>query len=397
MLVTCNYKLTKVSDLTTVKRLLLASILVLLVSCDNFSQMERIKVSSFGTLNDGRNVQLFTLENALGTSVEIMDLGGVIVSLHTADDTGNIADITTGFNHPQQYVSGSGYMGAIVGRYANRIANGNFSIDGNQYTLAKNNGDNAIHGGIIGFDKKLWHAVPESKSSEAILNLTLVSPDGEEGYPGNLTAKVIYTLNDNNQLIIDYSATTDKATIINLTQHAYFNLNGHEAGSIVDHEVMINADQYTPIDDESIPTGELALVEGTPLDFRTAKTIGVDINSIHEQIRFGSGFDHNFIISHAAKGDLTLAASVLSPSSGRTLKVFTDQPGMQFYTGNFLNGTLIGKEGAVYARRNAFCLETQHYPDSPNKPGFPSTILRSGEQYTTRTIFEFGVTSERYH
>ena len=397
MLMICNTKLTKFSNRTTVKRSLLAVILVLLVSCDNFSQMERIKVSSFGTLNDGRDVQLFTLENARGTYVEIMNLGGIIVSLHTADDSGNMTDITTGFDNPEQYISGSGYMGAIVGRYANRIANGNFSIDGNQYTLAKNNGDNAIHGGLIGFDKKLWHAVPESKNSEAILSLTLVSPDGEEGYPGNLTAKVTYTLNDNNQLIIDYSATTDKATIINLTQHAYFNLNGHGAGSIVDHEVMINAGQYTPIDNESIPTGELASVEGTPLDFRTAKTIGVDINSSHEQIRFGSGFDHNFIISHATEGDLTLAASVLSPSSGRTLKVFTDQPGMQFYTGNFLNGTLIGKEGAVYARRNAFCLETQHYPDSPNNPGFPSTILRPGEQYTTRTKFEFGVTSERYH
>ena len=395
MLVNCNTKLIKFSNQTIVKGSLLAVILVLLVSCDNFSQMERIKVRSFGTLNDGRNVQLFTLGNALGTYVEIMDLGGVIVSLHTADDSGEITDITTGFNHPEQYVSGSGYMGAIVGRYANRIANGNFSIDGNQYTLAKNNGDNAIHGGLIGFDKKLWHAVPESKNSEAILSLTLVSPDGEEGYPGNLTAKVTYTLNDNNQLIIDYSATTDKATIINLTQHAYFNLNGHGAGSIVDHEVMINAGQYTPIDNESIPTGELASVEGTPLDFRTAKTIGVDINSSHEQIRFGSGFDHNFIISHATEGDLTLAASVLSPSSGRTLKVFTDQPGMQFYTGNFLNGTLIGKEGAVYARRNAFCLETQHYPDSPNNPGFPSTILRPRERYTTRTIFEFDVISER--
>ncbi|MED5386077.1 MAG: aldose epimerase family protein [Pseudomonadota bacterium] len=357
--------------------------------------MERIKVSSFGTLNDGRDVQLFTLENARGTYVEIINLGGIIVSLHTADDSGNMTDITTGFDNPEQYISGSGYMGAIVGRYANRIANGNFSIDGNQYTLAKNNGDNAIHGGLIGFDKKLWHAVPESKNSEAILSLTLVSPDGEEGYPGNLTAKVTYTLNDNNQLIIDYSATTDKATIINLTQHAYFNLNGHGAGSIVDHEVMINAGQYTLIDNESIPTGELASVEGTPLDFRTAKTIGVDINSSHEQIRFGSGFDHNFIISHATEGDLTLAASVLSPSSGRTLKVFTDQPGMQFYTGNFLNGTLIGKEGAVYARRNAFCLETQHYPDSPNNPGFPSTILRPRERYTTRTIFEFDVISER--
>ena len=372
----------------------MAAIIVLLVSCENLPEVERIRVKSFGILDDGRNVQLFTLKNAQGTSVDIMDLGGVIVSLRTADATGNITDITTGFDHPQQYLSGSGYMGAIVGRYANRIANGRFSLDGKQYSLAKNNGDNAIHGGLTGFDKKFWHTVTESKSSEASLSLTLVSKDGEEGYPGNLTAKVTYTLNDRDQLIIDYSATTDEATIVNLTQHAYFNLNGHGAGSVLDQEIMINADQYTPIDNESIPTGELASVEGTPLDFRTAKPIGVDINSNHEQIRHGSGFDHNFIISHVVEGELTLAASVLSPSTGRTLSVYTDQPGMQFYTGNFLNGTLIGKEGAVYARRNAFCLETQHYPDSPNKPNFPSTILRPGEQYATRTVFEFGVNSE---
>ena len=395
MLPVDNLKLTEISNRIIVNRLLLAAIIVLLVSCDNLPEVERIRVKSFGILDDGRNVQLFTLKNAQGTSVDIMDLGGVIVSLRTADATGNITDITTGFDHPQQYLSGSGYMGAIVGRYANRIANGRFSLDGKQYSLAKNNGDNAIHGGLIGFDKKFWHTDTESENSEASLSLTLESKDGEEGYPGNLTAKVTYTLNDRDQLIIDYSATTDKVTVINLTQHAYFNLNGHGAGSVLDQEIMINADQYTPIDNESIPTGELASVEGTPLDFRTPKPIGVNINSSHEQIRFGSGFDHNFIISHPVEGELTLAASVLSPSTGRTLNVYTDQPGMQFYTGNFLNGTLIGKEGAVYARRNAFCLETQHYPDSPNKPNFPSTILRPGEQYVTRTVFEFGVSSER--
>ena len=395
MLAIDNFNSKEICNRIIVNRLLLAAIIVLLVSCENLSEVERIRVKSFGILDDGRNVQLFTLKNDRGTSVEIMDLGGVIVSLRTADATGNITDITTGFDHPQQYLSGSGYMGAIVGRYANRIANGRFSLDGKQYSLAKNNGDNAIHGGLIGFDKKFWHTVTKSKGTEASLSLTLVSKDGEEGYPGNLTAKVTYTLNDKDQLIIDYSAITDEVTVINLTQHAYFNLNGHGAGSVLDQEIMINADQYTPIDNESIPTGELASVEGTPLDFRTAKPIGADINSNHEQIRLGSGFDHNFIISHAVEGELTLAASVLSPSTGRTLNVYTDQPGMQFYTGNFLNGTLIGKEGAVYAQRNAFCLETQHYPDSPNKPNFPSTILRPGEQYATRTVFEFGVNSER--
>ena len=371
------------------RRLTLIALVCALTYCS--SEPKRITERSFGRLDDGRDVRIFTLKNTQGTELEIMDLGATIVSLKTADANGNLADITTGFDNPRQYQAGAGYMGALVGRYANRIANGSFSLDGQEYSLAVNNGDNAIHGGIVGFDKKIWETSYDSNQSESTLSLTLISPDGEEGYPGTVSARVTYILNDQNQLVIDYSATTDAATVINLTQHAYFNLNGQGAGSILDHEIMINADQYTPVDSESIPTGEIASVTGTPLDFRSAKLIGRDIDDDHEQMQFGSGFDHNFIINNSGADEIAMAASVFSPTTGRTLTVYTDQPGMQFYTGNFLNGSLVGKQGAVYQRRNAFCLETQHYPDSPNKPNFPSTVLRPGEEYKTRTVFEFGV------
>lgn len=376
---------------------LLSQLLVLLILITNSeygmsqNNIVRISVDPFGTLADGREVQLFTLQNANGMTVEIINLGGIIVSLSVADSSGNFADVTTGFDDPQIYVDGAGFAGAIVGRYANRIANGRFSIDGVEYMLAQNNGDNAIHGGIVGFDKKIWEPETFSSTTDSRLVLTTFSPDGEEGYPGRVDVTVSYTLNDENQLIIDYSASTDKATVINLTNHAYFNLEGHNAGSILDHEISINADRYTPVDNESIPTGEIVAVANSPLDFRRAKPIGQDIDSSHEQIRFGSGFDHNFVINHERAGELSLAAAVYAPISGRTITVYTDQPGMQFYTGNFLNGRLGGKNGAQYDRREAFCLETQHYPDSPNKPEFPSTLLRPGDQYETRTIFEFGV------
>ena len=297
--------------------------------------------------------------------------------------------MTTGFDYPQPYADGAGYMGAIVGRYANRISEGTFSIDDVSYSLAKNNGNNAIHGGLVGFDKKIWDAEISVGRYKAELILSTYSPDGEEGYPGHVEVSVTYTLNDQNQLIIDYSATSDKATVINLTNHAYFNLDGHDAGSILEHEVMLNADRFTPIDDSSIPTGAISKVAGTPLDFRQRKVIGLDIESEHQQIIFGSGFDHNFVINHSELGAVSLAAEVYSRNSGRVMKVYTDQPGVQFYTGNFLSGELVGKDGAVYERRAAFCLETQHFPDSPNKAIFPSTILRPGDRFASRTIFEF--------
>lgn len=353
-------------------------------------EMQRVVVESFGVLDDGREVQLFVLRNEEGMTAKISDLGGVIVSLTAADYEGNFVDVTTGFDNPQPYLDGAGYKGAIVGRYANRIANGRFSLDGVEYDLAQNNGSNAIHGGLVGFDKKIWNTEYFTNSNEAQLVLRATSLDGEEGFPGELEVMVVYTLNDQNQLMIDYTASTDQATIINLTNHAYFNLDGHDADSILNHELTINADRYTPVDSESIPTGEYASVTNTPLDFRMAKTIGQDIDSSHKQIQFGSGFDHNFVINHDTPGLVSLAATAYSPASGRFMNVYTDQPGVQLYTGNFLNGSLVGKSGAVYQRRSSFCLETQHFPDSPNKPQFPSTVLRPGELFESRTIYEFG-------
>ena len=360
-------------------------------SSKGFSEenLSRLSSHSFGKLSDGREVSAFVLKNANGMSVQILDLGGVIASIEVPDSSGNFADVTTGFDYPQPYLDGAGYMGAIVGRYANRISGGTFSIDGIDYSLAKNNGNNAIHGGLVGFDKKIWDAEYAVGLFDSKLELSTFSPDGEEGYPGRVEVSVTYTLNDQNQLTIDYSATSDKATIINLTNHAYFNLDGHQADSILEHEVMLNANHFTPIDESSIPTGVILDVAGTPLDFRQRKAIGLEIESEDRQMTFGSGYDHNFVINHSESGRVSLAAEVYSPNSGRVMKVYTDQPGVQFYTGNFLNGKLVGKEGAVYGRRSAFCLETQHFPDSPNKPTFPSTILQSGDQFASRTIFEF--------
>ena len=361
------------------------------LSSKSFSEENLARLSSypFGTLSDGREVNAFVLKNARGMSVQILDLGGVIASIKVPDSSGNFADVTTGFDYPQPYLDGAGYMGAIVGRYANRISGGKFSIDGIDYSLAKNNGDNAIHGGLVGFDKKIWDVELLVGLHDSKLKLSTFSPDGEEGYPGRVEVSVTYTLNDQNQLTIDYSATSDKATIINLTNHAYFNLDGHQAGSILEHEVMLNANHFTPIDESSIPTGAILDVAGTPLDFRQRKAIGLEIESEDQQINFGSGYDHNFVINHSEIGGVSLAAEVYSPNSGRVMKVYTDQPGVQFYTGNFLNGELVGKDGAVYGRRSAFCLETQHFPDSPNKPTFPSTLLRPGDRFASRTMFEF--------
>ena len=361
------------------------------LSSRGFSEenLTRLSSYSFGKLSDGREVNAFVLKNARGMSVQILDLGGVIASIEVPDSSGNFADVTTGFDYPQPYLDGAGYMGAIVGRYANRISGGKFSIDGIDYSLAKNNGDNAIHGGLVGFDKKIWDVEFLVGLHDSKLKLSTFSPDGEEGYPGRVEVSVTYTLNDQNQLTIDYSATSDKATIINLTNHAYFNLDGHHADSILEHEVMLNANHFTPIDESSIPTGAILDVAGTPLDFRQRKAIGLEIESEDQQINFGSGYDHNFVINHSEIGGVSLAAEVYSPNSGRVMKVYTDQPGVQFYTGNFLNGELVGKDGAVYGRRSAFCLETQHFPDSPNKPTFPSTFLRPGDRFASRTMFEF--------
>lgn len=339
----------------------------------------------FGTTADGQAVEAFTLKNANGVEVTAITYGGIITSLKVPDRTGAIGDIVLGFSAIDGYLTDHPFFGAIIGRYGNRIAKGRFSIDKLDYTLATNNGPNHLHGGVRGFDKHVWQADVLTENS---LRFSRVSPDGEEGYPGNLQVAVIYSLTNYNELLVDYSATTDLPTHVNLTQHSYFNLAGPGA-DILGHELLIDADRYTPVNSELIPTGELALVAGTPFDFRTPTAIGARINAAHPQIKNGQGYDHNWVLNRDTKA-LELAARVVEPASGRTMEVATTEPGLQFYAGNFLDGTITGKGGRTYGRRSGFCLETQHYPDTPNQPDFPSTLLRPGETYSSRTVFKFG-------
>jgi aldose 1-epimerase len=341
----------------------------------------------FGQMPDGTSVESFTLTNANGIEVTAIPYGAIITSLKTPDRSGRAGDIVLGFDSLDGYLKEHPYFGAIVGRYGNRIAKGQFTLDGRTYSLAKNNGPNHLHGGIKGFDKVVWTAAPVGANAVAF---TRTSADGEEGYPGNLKVRVTYTLTDKNELVVDYLATTDKATPVNLTQHSYFNLSAGKSTDILGHELTINADRYTPVDAALIPTGELAPVEGTPFDFRKPVAIGKRIDQDHPQIANGKGYDHNWVLNRAGSG-LQLAARVLDPVSGRTLEVRTTEPGMQFYAGNFLDGTLKGKGGQIYGRRSGFCLETQHYPDSPNQPTFPSTIVKPGQEYKSQTVFRFGV------
>ena len=341
----------------------------------------------FGQMPDGKPVESFTLTNANGIEVTAIPYGAIITSLKTPDRSGRPGDIVLGFDSLDGYLKEHPYFGAIVGRYGNRIAKGQFTLDGRTYPLAKNNGPNHLHGGIKGFDKVLWTAAAVGANAVAF---SRTSADGEEGYPGNLKVRVTYTLTDKNELIVDYLATTDKATPVNLTQHSYFNLSAGKSADILGHELVINADRYTPVDATLIPTGELAPVEGTPFDFRKPVAIGKRIDQDHPQLANGKGYDHNWVLNRSGAGP-QLAARVLDPASGRTLEVRTTEPGMQFYAGNFLDGTLKGKGGQVYGRRSGFCLETQHYPDSPNQPKFPSTILKPGQEYKSQTVFTFGV------
>ena len=343
----------------------------------------------FGVLDDGRAVTLFTLSNQAGMRVEIMTLGATITRLFTPDRNGTVEDITLGFEKAQPYLTESPYFGAIVGRYANRIKEGKFSIDGKDYSLAINNDPNALHGGIVGFDKRIWNASAFTKDGMAGVTFSLESKDGDEGYPGTLNVSVTYTLDAENRLKVEYDATTDKATVINLSQHAYFNLNGHASGAITDHELTLYASRYTPVDKTLIPTGDLAAVQDTPMDFRTAKKIGDDIGASFQQLDFGGGYDHNWVLDKEQLGTIELAAELYAPKTGRHMAIYTDQPGIQFYSGNFLDSSITGKDGAVYAHRNGLCLETQHFPDSPNQPAFPSTLLQPGEQYHTVTLFKF--------
>jgi len=346
------------------------------------------KRESFGTAPDGKPVERYTLTNANGIELKAMSYGGGITSLRVPDRSGKMDDIVLGFDRLDGYLKDPPYFGAIIGRYGNRIGKGQFALDGKTYKLATNNGPNHLHGGNKGFDKVVWTVEPVGQNG---LAFSRVSADGEEGYPGNLQVRVTYTLTDKNELIVDYRASTDKATPVNLTQHSYFNLAGQASGDVLGHELTLHADRYTPVDDTLIPTGELAPVDGTPFDFRKSTPIGARINNDDPQLKAGKGYDHNWVLNRSGNG-LQPAARVVEPTTGRTLDIATTEPGIQFYSGNFLDGTITGKGGAVYKHRTGFCLETQHFPDSPNQPKFPTTTLRPGAEYRTQTVFTFGVT-----
>ena len=349
----------------------------------------RTMKTDWGRTADGTAVELYTLTNAGGASVTIATWGATVVSITVPDRAGRPGDVLLGFDALAPYLQPHPFFGSVVGRYGNRIGHARFTLDGQTYALAKNNGEHSLHGGRRGFDKYVWKAREVPSAGGQAIELVHVSPDGDEGYPGTLTATVVYTWTDDNALRIDYTARTDKPTIVNLTNHAYFNLSAGATPTILDHRLELAADRFTPVDEGLIPTGELRPVEGTPFDFRTARRIGDGIDADDEQIRFGGGYDHNFVLT-GQMGTLRRAARVTDPASGRTMEVLTTEPGVQFYTGNFLDGTITGKGGRTYVKRSGFCLETQHFPDSPNKPDFPSVVLRPGETYRTTTVYRFG-------
>ncbi len=350
--------------------------------------MTQITKTTWGKLPSGEQAHLHTLRNSKGTEVAITDFGGRIVTLRVEDRSGKFADVVLGCESLEGYLAKNPYFGALLGRYANRIGGARFTLDGQTYELAQNNGPNALHGGLRGFDKVLWAGEEVPVNDGFGLRLEHVSPDGEEGYPGNLTVAITYSLTESDGLQIEYQASTDKATVLNLSNHSYFDLSGEFAGNILDHEITINADRFTPIDETSIPTGELEPVEGTPFDFRTRTAMGARIGEDNEQLKRGLGYDHNFAVNGNA-GELRLAARAYEPKSGRVMDVLTTQPGVQFYTGNHLEGNVTGKGGVVYGFRYGFCLETQHFPDSPNQPQFPSTKLEPGVEFHQKTVFRF--------
>lgn len=346
-----------------------------------------MKTTVFGRLPDGREVHQYTLQNRSGVTAQIIDYGATVTSLKVPDRNGKIEDVVLGYDSLQGYVEGTAYFGAIVGRYGNRIGRGRFQLDGNLYQLTINDGENHLHGGKTGFNKVLWEATP-GNSGEASLRLQYVSRDGEEGYPGTVTLTVTYTLTDKNELRIDYEGTTDKPTILNPTQHSYFNLSGSFTNAILDHLLMIDADGITPVDKGLIPTGQIEGVANTPMDFRTPMAIGAHINDPSEQLAFGRGYDHNWVLNGAA-GKVRKVAELYEAASGRMMAVLTDQPGLQFYSGNFLDGSVMGKNGVTYQHRSGLCLETQAFPDTPNKPQFPTATLRPGKTYRQTTIYQF--------
>ncbi len=360
------------------------SLSVFVVGCAN-SETEtqpqtQIQEETFGQLEDGRSVSLYTLSNLNNVEVEITNYGGIVTAIRTPDSQGDLENVVLGFDSLDKYLEGTPYFGAIIGRYGNRIADAQFTLNDTTYELAANDGNNHLHGGNQGYDKVLWEG---EMMDDGSLQLTYLSEDGEEGYPGNLDITVVYTLTNDNELQIDYQATTDKATPVNLTNHSYFNLSGQPDSTILDHELMIDAGQYTPVDDELIPTGDLASVEGTPFDFTEFNEIGARIDQVE------GGYDHNWVLNQPEAESMFHAATLYSPASEREMQVYTTEPGLQFYSGNFLDGSLQGPDGTPYVQHAALCLETQHFPNSPNEPDFPSTILEPGETYETTTIYQF--------
>lgn len=365
----------------------LSAALALLAGCAMSPKTaNQISQQPFGQTPDGKNVTLYTLRNSKGAEARIMNYGGIVTHLKVPDRNGNFGDVVLGYDNLEGYLKETPYFGALIGRYGNRIAKGKFTLNGKEYSLATNNGPNALHGGIKGFDKVVWEPKVVASSEGPSLELNYVSPDGEEGYPGTLKVKAVYTLTDDNALKLDFTATTDKDTVVNLTQHSYFNLAGR--GDNLNHVVMIAADRFTPVDSTLIPTGELRPVQGTPFDFRTPTTIGARINQTDEQLKFGGGYDHNWVLNKPM-GQMGLAARVTEATTGRVLEVYSTEPGLQFYTGNFLDGTITGKGGWVYQHRNAFCMEPQHYPDSPNQKNFPSVVLKPGQTYRHTMMYKF--------
>jgi aldose 1-epimerase len=382
------------------RRMALAGLAVLLVAAVGFSGAlasnshksgsPTVTKEPFGSVN-GKAVDMYTLTNSNGMEVKILTYGGIIQSVKVPDRHEHFENVTLGFDNLTDYVERSPYFGCITGRYANRIALGRFTLDGVTYQLPINNPPNSLHGGTVGFDKHVWAATVIQNNDGVGLKLTDTSPDGDQGYPGTLESEVVYLLTDRNQIRMDYRATTDKATVVNLTNHAYWNLEGEGSGSIDDHVLKLNASNYTPVDPTLIPTGAIDPVAGTPMDFTRSTAIGDRIRDSFEQLVIGRGYDHNWVLDRHGPNDTSMirAARVLEPDSGRVLEVFTTEPGIQFYSGNFLDGTLVGTSGRMYRQGDGFALETQHYPDSPNKPNFPSTVLRPGQVYKTSTIYQF--------
>jgi aldose 1-epimerase len=352
----------------------------------------KVQVSDFGKTSEGLAVYRYVLSNRKGIEAVVISYGATLVSLRVPDRNGKAADIVLGYDDLAGYEQGKSFLGATIGRYGNRIAGGEFTLDGKVFHLPKNDGPNSLHGGTRGFNQRVWTGVDRSRADTQVLELSYTSPDGEEGYPGTLKAKVTYTLPaEASELRIDYSATTDKNTIVNLTNHSYFNLSGDASKEIVDHQLLLRAPQFTPVDATLIPNGELRAVRGTPFDFTVATAIGARISQDDQQLKFGKGYDHNWVLERTEKGGLQLAAEVFEPTSGRVLQVLTTEPGIQFYSGNFLDGTAKGKGGQLYSHRTGLCLETQHFPDSPNHPKFPSTVLKPRESYRSTTVLRFSV------